>query len=80
MHINDIQAFAAKANMDKLFAGKKVVIRAPESKGGLYLTAHEGFSGTKAEARVYDYDGDKVGKQVETCIASGMPIEVELAP
>jgi hypothetical protein len=79
MHINDVKAFAAKVNLDAIFGGKKVVIRAPQDKGGKYLNRRGQFAADKKDAFVYDYDKDGVSKQVEFCIANGMPLEVEEA-
>lgn len=79
MHINDIQGFAAKVNLNAAFSGKKVKIKAPADKGGKYLSRRGAFDADKGEAFVYDYDRDGVGRQVEQCVAAGMPIEVEEA-
>lgn len=79
MHVNDIKAFAGKVVGDKAFAGKRVVIRAPQEKGGLYMSRRGFDAKDKKDARVFDYDAENVGQQVSDCMREGMPLEVELA-
>lgn len=79
MHINDIKGFAARVNLTQLYAGKRVVLRAPKEKGGLYLTAKGVFDGERKDAFKFDFDRDNIAKQVDTCVQNEMPIEVELA-
>jgi predicted secreted protein len=77
MHINDIKAFTNKVSMDEEFHGKRVVIKATQDMGGLYITRSGKFDGTKDQAVRYDYDLDKVGEQVMFLNMNNMPVEVE---
>jgi len=79
MHVNEVEAFAARVGADKAFAGKRVVIRAPKDKGGLYISRRGRFDAEKKDAFVYDYERDRVGDQLFQCMSNGMLIEVELA-
>ena len=78
----EIKAFAARTGYDDMFTpegSRRVVIRAPKEKGGVYMTL-TGFNGaTKNEAFVYDYVADCVARQVEVAHSMGMFIEVEAA-
>lgn len=79
MTADEIKAFAAKTNMDKMYAGKRVRVKAPLNKGGKYLSIHGRFDAEKKDAFEYDYTRDRVGEQVSQLIAIGLPVEVELA-
>lgn len=82
MTLQEIKATAARINYDRLFTQpghRKVVIRAPKDKGGVYMTM-TGFNGkTIDDALVYDYVTDNIHEQILSCHLKGMFIEVEPA-
>jgi|CZKV01.1.fsa_nt_gi hypothetical protein len=66
MTATEINAFARRANNDREFAGKQVVIR---NGAGRYLDVNptgKAYRWTdRAHAHVFDYDRDQVGLQLE---------------
>ena len=77
MRPNDVVAVKNQALANETFSGKKVIIKAPEAKGGLYLSIRVAFDASKDEAFVYDYDKDGISQQYLTCLLNDMPVEIE---
>lgn len=78
----EVKAFAARTGYNEQFTPegcRRVVIRAPKEKGGVYMTL-TGFDGaTKEDAFVYDYVADDVEKKILQCHMMEMYLEVEAA-
>lgn len=65
MHINDINVFAYRKNLDDQFAGRgaRVIVILPKNGEKFYI-GMRGNTKIRDEAAIFDYDRDRVGEQV----------------
>ena len=83
MLTSEIQAFAFKANLNAMFAGRRahVIVALPKDGKDFYV-GRDGLTEDMAEAMVYRYDDHGVAEQCEQVILTtgNKPKVVEVCP